>query len=54
MTDYKAMYLALFNDVTDAIDLLQRAQQNTEEIFASGDDGVVLELKDNTQTEIDD
>ena len=45
MADYKKMYDSLFNDVTDAISLLQRAQQKTEEIFISGDDGVVLELK---------
>jgi hypothetical protein len=40
------MYGSLFNDVTDAITLLQRAQQKTEEIFISGDDGVVLSLPD--------
>ena len=44
MADYKKMYDSLFNDVTDAISLLQRAQQKTEELFISGDDGVVLEL----------
>ena len=45
VADYKKMYDSLFNDVTDAISLLQRAQQKTEELFISGDDGVVLELK---------
>ncbi|MDD2282678.1 hypothetical protein [Oscillibacter ruminantium] len=45
MADYKKMYDSLFNDVTDAISLLQRAQQKTEELFISGDDGVVLELR---------
>lgn len=44
MADYRKMYDSLFNDVTDAITLLQHAQQKTEEIFMSGDDGVVLEL----------
>ena len=44
MADYRKMYDSLFNDVTDAISLLQRAQQKTEELFISGDDGVVLEL----------
>ena len=44
MADYRKMYDSLFNDVTDAISLLQRAQQKTEELFVSGDDGVVLEL----------
>lgn len=44
MADYRKMYDSLFNDVTDAISLLQRAQQKTEELFISGDDGVVFEL----------
>ncbi len=44
MADYRKMYDSLFNDVTDAISLLQRAQQKTEEIFMSGDDGVILDL----------
>lgn len=30
MPDYKAMYLDLFNKVTDAIDILQKAQQAGE------------------------
>ena len=45
MADYKKMYDSLFNDVTDAISLLQRAQQKTEELFISGDDDVIVELK---------
>ncbi|WP_313563256.1 hypothetical protein [Ruminiclostridium cellobioparum] len=45
MADYKKMYDSLFNDVTDAISLLQRAQQKTEELFISGDDGIVLKLE---------
>ena len=45
MADYKKMYDSLFNDVTDAISLLQRAQQKTEALFISDDDGVVLELR---------
>ncbi len=44
MADYRKMYDSLFNDVTDAISLLQRAQQKTEEIFVSGSDGDVYEL----------
>lgn len=46
MADYKKMYDSLFNDVTDAISLLQRAQQKTEELFISGNDGVIVELKE--------
>lgn len=45
MADYKKMYDSLFNDVTDAISLLQRAQQKTEELFISSDEGVIVELK---------
>lgn len=45
MADYKKMYTSLFNDVTDTISLLQRAQKKSEELYLSDDDGVVLELK---------
>ncbi|NNJ31384.1 hypothetical protein [Lacrimispora defluvii] len=45
MADYKKMYDSLWGDVTDAISLLQRAQQKTEELFISGDDAVIVELK---------
>jgi adenylosuccinate synthase len=51
VADYKKMYDSLFNDVTDAISLLQRAQQKTEELFISGDDGVVLELKRDSESD---
>ena len=33
MPDYQRMYLGLFNAVTDAIELLQKAQQDAEEIY---------------------
>lgn len=45
MADYKKMYTSLWGDVTDAISLLQRAQQKAEELYLSDDDGVVLELR---------
>ena len=35
MPDYKEMYLQLFNSVTDAIELLQKAQQDAEESYIS-------------------
>ena len=35
MPDYQKMYLGLFNAVTDAIELLQKAQQDVEEIYIS-------------------
>jgi len=42
MADYQHMYNKLFNAVTDAISLLQRAQRETEEIYVSEDDTVVM------------
>lgn len=35
MPDYQRMYRGLFNAVTDAIELLQKAQQDAEEIYIS-------------------
>ena len=33
MPDYKAMYLNLFNSVTDAINILREAQIKAEELY---------------------
>lgn len=33
MSDYKTMYLSLFNSVTDAIEILKSAQTKCEEIY---------------------
>jgi len=33
MADYQKMYLTLFNATTDAIRILQEAQQNAEEMY---------------------
>ena len=33
MADYKAMYLKLFNEVTDTIERLQKIQQECEKIY---------------------
>ena len=38
MADYRKMYDSLFNDITDAITLLQHAQQKTEKIFIESND----------------
>ncbi|MDR0916402.1 MAG: hypothetical protein LBN02_04350 [Oscillospiraceae bacterium] len=38
MSDYKSMYLTLFNRVTDAIETLQQAQRAAEELYISGSD----------------
>ena len=35
MPDYAAMYKLLFNSQTDAIAILQKAQQDAEEMFIS-------------------
>ncbi len=35
MPDYAIMYRRLFNSQTDAIAILQKAQQETEEIYAA-------------------
>lgn len=37
MTDYRAMYYALFHATTDAIEKLQQAQQLAEEIYLRDD-----------------
>lgn len=38
MIDYQAMYYELFNSLTAAIEILQQAQQKTEELYISGCD----------------
>lgn len=38
MPSYRTMYSILFNALTDAIDILQRAQQKTEELYIKADD----------------
>lgn len=35
MEEYRQMYLRLFNEVSDAISLLIKAQQESEELFLS-------------------
>ncbi|MDR0906599.1 MAG: hypothetical protein LBN00_10585 [Oscillospiraceae bacterium] len=46
MPNYKAMYLALFNSVTDAIEMLQKAQQDAEEKYIS--EAELIEFPENT------
>jgi hypothetical protein len=38
MPDYATMYRKLFNSQTDAIEILQRAQRETEEMYISAPD----------------
>lgn len=40
MPDYKKMYTTLFNEVTDAIERLQEAQQKTEELYLNAEESV--------------
>lgn len=35
MADYREMYLKLFQATTSAIDILQKAQQETEELYVT-------------------
>jgi len=44
MPDYEAMYKKLFNAQTDAIRILQKAQQETEEIYISAPTPVLSEI----------
>jgi len=44
MPDYKAMYFQLFNKVTDAIALLQKAQMDGENAFASFEDSLPIAI----------
>ena len=39
--DYQKMYFALFNAITDTIDVLQKVQQATEEIYISEPDPII-------------
>jgi len=42
MADFNAMYLKLFNAVTDAINILQTAQVETEEIYMKHESTIAL------------
>jgi hypothetical protein len=48
MEDYKEMYLKLFNETTKAIQLLQAAQQKSEELYILNDANIdpTLEISD--------
>ncbi len=44
MPDFREMYVTLFRETTKAIDILQAAQQKTEEIYISSDPSDNLRL----------
>lgn len=52
MADYRKMYCTLFREVTDAIRILQKAQQNTEELFMNAEDCAIdMNARTEKQTE---
>ena len=44
MADYKSMYYRLFNRVSEAIEILQVAQQEGESTFTEAPDNPIIEL----------
>lgn len=42
MAGYQKMYLALFNAITDAINILQKSQQDAEEMYISADQANIM------------
>ena len=44
LPDYEKMYKTLFNAMTDAIELLQNAQQTTEEQYIESEHTVIKKL----------
>ena len=56
MADYAKMYKELFRAVTRAIDILQKAQQDAEEIYISADESIteILPLKGGSEKNDDD
>lgn len=52
--DYRAMYLKLFNALTAAISVLQKAQQETEEMYVSASEPDIRVLDIGNQGEPND
>ena len=50
MADYKKMYITVFNAVTDAVNILQTAQAETEKIFIDHDPTPLTLLKPDDET----
>lgn len=46
MPDYQELYYKLFNRITDIIEELKEIQEEAEEMYINGDDGVLVLLKD--------
>ena len=45
MADYAKMYKGLFRAVTESIEILQKAQQEAEEIFISADEPIIALIR---------
>ncbi len=45
MVNYKKLYFRLFNAITDAIEILQKAQIDTEEAYMDEGDDEITEQK---------
>ncbi|MCL2579553.1 MAG: hypothetical protein FWE32_05925 [Oscillospiraceae bacterium] len=50
MPDYAKLYRHLFNALTDAIALLQKAHQQAEEMYITAPDPDIRQLNPNTNT----
>jgi len=44
MPDYKTMYFQLFNKITDAINILQKAQKESEEKYIQSSPAPLISL----------
>ena len=44
MVDYQKMYIMLFNAVTDAISIMKKVQQATEELYMSVEEPAITVL----------
>lgn len=42
MPDYKAMYLSLFNSITDIIELLKEAQEKSEQQYIENNEHLAI------------
>ena len=51
MADYAKMYRKLFNSQTDAIEILQKAQLETEQMYIEAPDPDIRLLDSNNQSE---
>lgn len=45
MSKYKKMYITLFNNITDAIAILEKAQKDCETLFTNSKDANLITLK---------